>query len=75
MEHRLAALLDLQWDGDGYLLAKLCRMIKMVKAKGKTVDCESLLKDLIYWNSGNQSVQRKWARAMYMKKSIINEEE
>ena len=75
MEHRLAAMLDLQWDADGYLLAKLCRIIKMVKSKGAAVDCESLLKDLIYWNSGSQSVQRKWARTMYMKKSIDIEEE
>ena len=75
MEHRLAALLDLKWDKDGYLLAKLCRMIKMVKSKGETVDCERLLQDLIYWNSDNQSVQRKWAKAMYMKNSVINEED
>ena len=75
IEHRLASLLDLQWDEDGYLLVKLCRIIKMVKAKGKIVNCQELLKDLIYWNSSNQNVQRKWARSMYIRNSVINEEE
>ena len=75
LEHRLAALLDLKWDEDGYLLSKLCRIIKMVKSKGEIVDCESLLKDLIYWNSSNQNVQRKWARTMYMKNSVVDEED
>lgn len=75
MEHRLAAMLDLKWDEDGYLLLKISRIIKMAGSKGMAMDCESLLQDLIYWNSSNQSVQRKWARAMYIKNSVINEED
>lgn len=71
MEHRLASLLDLEWEADGYFLIKLCRIIKMAKSKGMTVDCMSLLNDLIYWNSSVHSVQRKWARAMYIKNSIV----
>lgn len=67
MEHRLAILLDMRWDEDGFLLSKLCRIVKMAKSKGYVVDCGKLLEDLIYWNSPHQSVQKKWARAMYMK--------
>ena len=75
MSHRLAALLDLKWDEDGYLLQKLCRIMKMARSKGMAVDCKSLLNDFIYWNSSNQIVQRKWARAMYIQNSVINEED
>ena len=66
-EHRLAALLDMEWDGDGFLLGKLCRIIKMAKSKGYAVDCEKLLGDLVNWNSPKRYVQKKWARAMYIK--------
>lgn len=65
MEHRLAGLLDIRWETDGYLLGKLSRIVKMAKAKGIVVDCSRLLEDLIYWNGSTQSVQRKWAKAMY----------
>lgn len=65
MKNRIAALLDQRWDEDGYLLTKLCRMIKMVRQKGYCVDCAALLEDLLYWNSDAQIVQRKWARAVY----------
>ena len=67
MEHRLAMLLDTGWDQDGFLLSKLCRLIKMAKSKGYVVDCQSLLNDLIGWNNDQQYVQKKWARAMYTK--------
>ncbi len=74
IEHCLASLLDLSWESDGYLLGKMCRIIKMIKSKGMIVDCSLLLDDLIYWNSSKQSVQRKWARAMYIRNSIIDKE-
>ena len=67
IEHWLAALLDLRWEPDGFLLGKLCRMVKMASAKGFVVDCKKLTDDLVWWNSEKQTVQRKWARAMYMK--------
>lgn len=65
MQHRLTGLLDLKWDRDGYLLTKLVRIIKMVKAKGYTVDCASLLTDLWDWNNDSQYIQRKWACSFY----------
>nr|WP_295946266.1 type I-E CRISPR-associated protein Cse2/CasB [uncultured Agathobaculum sp.] len=65
MRSRVAALLDQRWEEDGYLLTKLCRIIKMARQKGYCVDCAALLDDLLYWNSDSQMVQRKWARTMY----------
>ena len=65
MEHRLAGLLDQRWEADGFFLGKLSRIIKLAKAKGIAIDCALLLEDLLYWNSSTQSVQRKWAKAMY----------
>lgn len=65
MEHRLAGLLDQRWESDGFFLGKLSRIIKLAKAKGIAIDCAQLLEDLVYWNSSTQSVQRKWAKAMY----------
>ena len=65
--HRLEVLLDLQWDEDGFMLTKLSRLIQFVRSKGYAVDCQRLLEDLFYWNGEKQSVQRKWARALYTK--------
>lgn len=65
--HRLAVLLDLPWDEDGFLLTKLSRLVRLAKSKGYAVDCQQLLEDLLYWNGEQQIIQRKWARALYMK--------
>lgn len=67
MEHRLTSLLDLSWETDGYLLTKLSRIVKMARQQGYCVDCDSLLEDLLHWNSDTQFVQRKWARTMFIK--------
>ncbi len=67
LSHRLESLLDQSWEEDGYLLSKLSRLIKLVRARGIPVDCVSLLRDLLYWNGERQTVQRKWARALYLK--------
>lgn len=63
--HRLAVLLDISWDEDGFLLTKLSRLIRLAKSKGYAVDCQQLLEDLLYWNGEKQSIQQKWARALY----------
>ena len=72
--HRLEMLLDLQWDEDGFMLKKLSRLIRFVRSKGYAVDCQWLLEDLFYWNGEKQSVQRKWARALYIKPEEQQEE-
>ena len=57
--------MDLSWEEDGFLLGKLTRLIKLVKSKNYAVDCAALLNDLLYWNGDKQTVQLKWARALY----------
>ncbi len=74
IEMRIAGLIDMNWDEDGYFLQKLTRLIKMSVQKGYTVDCSKLLGDLIYWNNDTRSVQKKWARALYIKKNVEGEE-
>lgn len=66
-KHRVELLLDTKWGDDGYMLTKLSRLIKLVRQKSGTaaVDFASLLDDVIYWNASSQTVQRKWARAIY----------
>ena len=63
----MEVLLDLPWDEDGFLLTKLSRMVQLAKSKGYAVDCQKLLEDLLYWNGEKQTIQRKWARALYIK--------
>lgn len=65
--HRVELLLDMRWDSDGYMLAKLSRLIKLIRQKTEqaSIDFTALLEDLIYWNAESQFVQRKWARAIF----------
>ena len=65
--HRVEVLLDTDWDADGYMLTKLSRLVKLIRQKSdrQYVDFAALLDDLIYWNSDTQTVQRKWARAIF----------
>ena len=65
--HRVEILLDTKWDSDGYMLTKLARLVKLIRQKADRAkpDFAALLDDLLYWNAENQSVQRKWARAVF----------
>ena len=67
LENRIAQLLDMNWDTYGYFLQKLTRLVKMVNQKGYKIDCESLLKDLLGWNNDAKYVQKRWARALYIR--------
>ena len=69
-----ACLYCLQLYEDGFMLKKLSRLIRFVRSKGYAVDCQWLLEDLFYWNGEKQSVQRKWARALYIKPEEQQEE-
>lgn len=70
--HRVEILLDTSWDSDGYMLSKLSRLVKLVRQKSdrKRIDFSALLDDLIRWNSEAQTVQRKWARAIFSGNNI-----
>lgn len=66
-QHKIEVLLDTPWDADGLLLTKLARMMKLIhqRSSGADIDFPALLEDLIYWNTNNQSVQKKWARTIF----------
>ena len=65
--HRVELLIDTRWDHDGYMLGKLARLIKLVRQKSDRaqIDFSALLEDLLFWNGERQTVQRKWARAIF----------
>lgn len=73
--HRVELLLDTKWDADGYLLTKLTRLVKLVRQKSEraTLDFPALLDDLRRWNGETQSVQRKWARAVFANENDWND--
>lgn len=63
MDHRFRALLDTAWnDEEGFLITKLTRLVKQVKAAGLGIspDFEQLLTDLLAWNHDSRYVQRRW---------------
>ena len=75
--HRVEILLDTKWDADGYMLTKLGRLVKLIRQKSdrRVIDFPALLDDLIRWNSESQTVQRKWARAIFSGSSMNEEKE
>lgn len=75
--HRVEILLDTKWDADGYMLTKLSRLVKLVRQKSDRapVDFAALLEDLLRWNYESQTVQRKWARAVFAQDTNDEEKE
>ena len=75
--HRVENLLDTTWDGDGYMLTKLARLVKLVKQKSGdvAVDFPDFLEDLLRWNYDSQPVQRKWARTIFASDTMNEEKE
>lgn len=67
MDRRFRSLLDTQWEEDGYLTMKLCRLARMLRSDNRNVmpDIDRLLSDLMHWNYDNRSVQLRWARHFY----------
>lgn len=59
---RCIDFLDISWDEDGFLLGKICNLVKKMKAEDASVmpDFEELAEDLIHWNHPNHYIQRKW---------------
>ncbi len=67
---RVRAIIDSEWDDeDGYTAGKLARVAKQMKQRNLVLDFDALLEDLMYWNQGNRSVQRKWAKSYFGIKS------
>ena len=75
--HRVEILLDTKWDTDGYMLAKLVRLVKLIRQKSDRtrIDFAALLDDMIRWNSESQITQRKWAREIFADDTATDEKE
>ena len=63
---KCTAFLDLSWDDDGFLLGKICSLVKGMRSKDASVipDFESLAEDLVRWNHPDRYIQRKWLRTI-----------
>ncbi len=66
IKHRVIALMDVPWSGDGYLLGKLTNLVRMMRGKDSMVmpDFEALADDLAAWNHPDRYVQRRWIRTI-----------
>ena len=75
--HRIEILLDTDWDADGYFLAKLARLVKLIRQKSDraNIDFAVLLEDLLRWNGETQAIQRKWARTVFAQNNDTEKEE
>lgn len=63
---RLANLMDTAYGDDGYLLKKIYRLARQTRqTTNLSLDCSSLLRDLLRWNYTDQPVQQRWATAFY----------
>lgn len=54
--------MDISWGDDGFLLGKICGLIRTMRAKDASVmpDFEALADDLSRWNNPDRYIQRKW---------------
>jgi len=59
VERRFAVLLDSHPDD---LPKRLRQAVSMLRSKDIAINWVQLLNDLLYWNTENRNVQRRWAR-------------
>ena len=59
---RCTNYLDLSWSDDGFLLGKICGLVRKLRADNAAVmpDFEQLADDLTNWNHGERYIQRRW---------------
>ena len=59
---RCTAFMDVSWDDDGFLLGKICSLVRIMRAGNASVipDFEALAEDLSRWNNPDRYVQRNW---------------
>ena len=63
---KCTGFLDISWDDDGFLLGKICNLVRGMRSKDSMVmpDFEVLAEDLVYWNHPDRYIQRKWLRTI-----------
>ena len=66
LKTRLVSYLDTPWSEDGFLLSKLCRIVRMIYSANHQVrpDFRKLADDLTHWNDADRHVQRRWIRTI-----------
>lgn len=59
---RCTNYLDLSWGDDGFLLGKICGLVRKMRADNAAImpDFEQLADDLTNWNHSERYVQRRW---------------
>lgn len=59
---RCVDFLDYSWGADGFLLGKIFRLVKKLKAENPSImpDFEALADDFSNWNHPKRYVQRRW---------------
>ena len=63
---KCVSFLDTAWGEDGFLLGKICGLVRKMKADSGTVipDFEALADDLNHWNDASRYIQRRWLRTI-----------
>ncbi len=74
---RCIGFLDLYWGDDGFLLGKICGLIRTIRASFLDLmpDFESLADDLNGWNYTTHYIQRKWLNIICRPREEDNKEE
>ena len=62
----MRAFLDTPWSQDGFLLGKICSIVRMLRAEDvRTMpDFERLADDLTNWNLPDRQVQQRWVHTI-----------
>ena len=74
---KCTAFMDISWGEDGFLLGKICSLVRKMRADNALVmpDFERLADDLTHWNHPDRYIQRKWLRTICGNNTQENEEE
>lgn len=59
---RCTSFMDLSWGDDGFLLGKICNLVRKIRADdpGVIPDFALLADDLNQWNNESHYIQRQW---------------
>ena len=75
--HKLTAFFDTPWGEDGFLLGKLCSLVRRMHANNvaKMPDFEKLADDLRHWNYSDKYIQRRWIKTICVESQIAEKME
>ncbi len=66
---RCIAFMDLTWGDDGFLLGKICNLVRKMRSADASVmpDFDKLAGDLSQWNSPDKYIQRRWMKTICLR--------